>query len=83
MPKITIIGAGAVGATAAQRIAEKELGDVVLTDIVEGLPQEKPLTNRQRNRQRLLRIAALNGLTVKFDVLLTYVLTCSYYLNWH
>ena len=43
MPKITIIGAGAVGATAAQRIAEKELGDVVLTDIVEGLPQGKAL----------------------------------------
>lgn len=41
--KITIIGAGAVGATAAQRIAEKELGDVVLTDIVEGLPQGKAL----------------------------------------
>lgn len=43
MPKITIIGAGAVGATAAQRIAEKELGDVVLTDIVEALPQGKAL----------------------------------------
>ncbi|MDP2767851.1 MAG: malate dehydrogenase [Candidatus Methanoperedens sp.] len=43
MPKITIIGAGAVGATAAQRIAEKQLGDVVLTDIVEGLPQGKAL----------------------------------------
>lgn len=41
--KITVIGAGAVGATAAQRIAEKELGDVVLTDIVEGLPQGKAL----------------------------------------
>ena len=43
MPKITIIGAGAVGATTAQRIAEKELGDVVLTDIVQGLPQGKAL----------------------------------------
>jgi malate dehydrogenase len=43
MPKITIIGAGAVGATAAQRISEKELGDVVLTDIVDGLPQGKAL----------------------------------------
>jgi malate dehydrogenase len=43
MPKITIIGAGAVGATAAQRIAEKELGDVIMTDIVEGLPQGKAL----------------------------------------
>lgn len=43
MPKISIIGAGAVGATAAQRIAEKELGDIVLIDIVEGLPQGKAL----------------------------------------
>jgi len=43
MSRITVIGAGAVGATAAQRIAEKELGDVVLTDIVEGLPQGKAL----------------------------------------
>ena len=43
MPKITIIGAGAVGATVAQRIAEKELGDIVITDIVEGLPQGKAL----------------------------------------
>ncbi len=43
MPKITITGSGAVGATAAQRIAEKELGDVVMTDIVEGLPQGKAL----------------------------------------
>lgn len=43
MQKITIIGAGAVGATAAQRIAEMELGDIVMTDIVEGLPQGKAL----------------------------------------
>ncbi|VVB84342.1 Malate dehydrogenase [uncultured archaeon] len=43
MPKITIIGSGAVGATAAQRIAEMELGDIVMTDIVEGLPQGKAL----------------------------------------
>jgi len=43
MPKITIIGAGAVGAKSAQRIAEKELGDIVITDIVEGLPQGKAL----------------------------------------
>lgn len=41
--KITIIGAGNVGATAAQMIALKELGDVVLVDIVEGIPQGKAL----------------------------------------
>ena len=41
--KVTVIGAGNVGATAAQRLAEKELCDVVLIDIVEGLPQGKSL----------------------------------------
>src|SRR3989344_5848313 len=42
-PKISIIGAGNVGATAAHWIASKELGDVVLLDIVEGMPQGKEL----------------------------------------
>ncbi|MEK6891556.1 MAG: malate dehydrogenase [Nanoarchaeota archaeon] len=42
-PKISIIGAGNVGATAAHWIASKELGDVVLLDIVEGMPQGKAL----------------------------------------
>ena len=41
--KITVIGAGNVGATAAQRIVEKELGDVVLVDVVDGVPQGKGL----------------------------------------
>jgi malate dehydrogenase len=41
--KITVVGAGNVGATAAQYCAEKELGDVVLVDIVEGVPQGKAL----------------------------------------
>ncbi len=41
--KVTVIGAGNVGATAAQRLAEKELCDVVLIDIVEGIPQGKSL----------------------------------------
>jgi malate dehydrogenase len=41
--KVTIVGAGNVGATAAQRIVEKELADAVLIDIVEGLPQGKAL----------------------------------------
>ncbi|MGH2408144.1 MAG: malate dehydrogenase [Candidatus Limnocylindrales bacterium] len=42
-PKVTVIGAGNVGATTAQRIAEARRGDVVLVDIVEGLPQGKAL----------------------------------------
>src|ERR687894_3282614 len=41
--KITVVGAGNVGATAAHWIASKELADVVLVDIVEGTPQGKSL----------------------------------------
>jgi malate dehydrogenase len=41
--KVTIIGAGNVGATTAQRIVETGLADVILLDIVEGLPQGKAL----------------------------------------
>jgi malate dehydrogenase len=41
--KISIIGAGFVGATAAHWAAEKELGDIVLVDILEGVPQGKAL----------------------------------------
>ncbi|MCF8011556.1 MAG: malate dehydrogenase [Clostridiales bacterium] len=41
--KITIIGAGSVGATCAHWAASKELGDIVLFDVVEGIPQGKAL----------------------------------------
>ena len=41
--KVTVVGAGNVGATAAQRIFDKGYADVVLVDIVEGLPQGKAL----------------------------------------
>lgn len=41
--KVTVVGSGFVGATAAQRIIEKDLADVVLIDVVEGLPQGKAL----------------------------------------
>ncbi len=41
--KVTIVGAGNVGATAAHWIAAKELADVVLIDVVEGVPQGKAL----------------------------------------
>jgi len=46
-PKVTVVGAGFVGATAAQRIVEKQLADVVLVDIVEGMPQGKALDMMQ------------------------------------
>ena len=43
MTKITVIGAGNVGATTVQRLAELQLGDLVMTDVVDGLPQGKAL----------------------------------------
>ena len=42
-PKITVVGAGNVGASVAQYAVENELGDVVLVDVVEGIPQGKAL----------------------------------------
>jgi malate dehydrogenase len=42
-PKITIVGAGNVGATAAHWAAQREMGDIVLVDIIEGMPQGKAL----------------------------------------
>ena len=48
MNKITVVGAGNVGATLAQRLAEKELaGEVVLLDVIEGIPQGKGLDQWQ------------------------------------
>ena len=41
--KVTVIGAGNVGATTAQRIVEQNLADVVLVDVIEGVPQGKGL----------------------------------------
>jgi len=45
--KITVVGAGNVGATCAQRLAERDYADVILVDIVEGLPQGKALDMNQ------------------------------------
>ncbi len=57
--KVTVVGAGNVGANCALRIAEKQLADVVLVDIVEGVPQGKALD--------LLESGPVQG----YDVLLT------------
>jgi malate dehydrogenase len=57
--KVTVIGAGNVGANCALRIAEKELADVVVVDIVEGVPQGKALD--------LLQSGPVQG----YDVMLT------------
>jgi malate dehydrogenase len=42
-PKVTVVGAGNVGGTVAQRLAEKDCYDIVLVDIIEGIPQGKAL----------------------------------------
>jgi malate dehydrogenase len=41
--KVTVVGGGNVGATLAQRLADRELADIVLIDIIEGMPQGKGL----------------------------------------
>ncbi len=46
-PKISIIGGGNVGATAALRVAELEIGDVIIVDILEDMPQGKALDMAQ------------------------------------
>ena len=42
-PKVTVVGAGNVGATTAQRLIEKNVCDVILVDIIDGIPQGKAL----------------------------------------
>ncbi|MEG0476433.1 MAG: malate dehydrogenase [Raoultibacter sp.] len=56
MPKVTIVGAGNVGATAAHIIAAKNLADVVLIDVAEGLPQGKALD--------MMHMRSVEGFTV-------------------
>ena len=47
MRKVTVVGAGNVGATCAQELARRDYADVVLVDIKEGLPQGKALDINQ------------------------------------
>ncbi|MDE0556004.1 MAG: malate dehydrogenase, partial [Candidatus Poribacteria bacterium] len=58
--KISVIGAGNVGATAAFLIAQKQLGDVVMIDIVDGVPQGKALDMAQMGPVELFD-AAVDG----------------------
>ena len=53
--KIALIGAGQIGGTLAHLVGLKELGDVVLFDIVEGVPQGKALDIAQSAPGRRLR----------------------------
>ncbi len=61
--KVTVIGAGNVGATAAQRLAEKQISDVVLVDIVDGVPQGKALdlTQAAAIEKHDCRLTGANG----------------------
>ncbi len=61
--KVTIVGAGNVGATCAHWIAAKELADVVLVDIVEGMPQGKALDLMQAGpvEDADVRVVGTNG----------------------
>ena len=61
--KVTVVGAGNVGATVAQRIVEKELADVVLVDVIEGVPQGKGLDMIQSGAVEGfdMRIVGTNG----------------------
>jgi len=54
--KITVVGAGNVGATLGQRLAERGYADVVLVDIVEGMPQGKALDLLEGRTRRRLRL---------------------------
>ena len=60
MKKISIIGAGMTGATTAHWLAERELADLVLVDVVEGMPQGKASIcwKRCRSSARMSRSSA-------------------------
>ena len=58
--RISVIGAGNVGATAAFLIAQKQLGDVVMIDIVDGVPQGKALDMAEMGPVELFD-AAISG----------------------
>src|SRR5467141_3121501 len=64
--KVTVVGGGFVGSTTAQRIADKELADVVLTDILDGPPAGKALDMMEsgpitRSDSRATGISTANG----------------------
>ena len=56
--KVTVVGGGFVGSTTAQRIHDAGLADVVLTDILDGLPAGRPSTWRSRGRSWVATRAA-------------------------
>ncbi|HEX4557181.1 MAG TPA: malate dehydrogenase, partial [Xanthobacteraceae bacterium] len=63
-PKIALIGAGQIGGTLAHLVGLKELGDVVLFDIAEGIPQGKALDIAQSS--------PVDGYDIRFSGVNTY-----------
>jgi len=64
--KVTVVGGGFVGSTTAQRIVDKELSDVVLTDVLEGPPAGKALdmlesTSISRSDARVVGVTTASG----------------------
>ena len=64
--KVTVVGGGFVGSTTAQRIVDKELADVVLTDVLEGPPAGKALdmlesTSISRSDARVVGVTTASG----------------------
>ena len=53
--KVTVVGAGNVGATCAQELARRDYADVVLVDIIPNFPQGKALDMNQAGRRARLR----------------------------
>ncbi len=50
--KVTVVGSGFVGSTTAQRIVDADLADVVITDILDGVPTGKALDMMESGRSR-------------------------------
>ena len=68
--KVTVVGGGNVGATAAQEIARRDYADVVLVDIKENLPQGKALDVNEAadNVERAVADVIREGKSVTYDM---------------
>ena len=82
--KVTVVGAGNVGATAAMRLAEKELADVALIDILDGVPAGKALDLMEaapieKHDSKVLGITPFIGWLAGSFLLSTYCLAQSHY----
>ena len=65
--KITIIGAGQVGATLAQRVIENDLADVVLVDVIEGIPASAETNPAASSDEPVILVYTGNGHKLSFS----------------